>query len=68
MNPRNDKTAFEYAEMLTGSGDTEQTLAVLDEITERNPTCKKAREFADQITGSNEDDAVAKYIQSVEGE
>ena len=67
MNPRNDKTAFEYAEMLAGSGDTERALAVLDEITERNPSCKKAREFAEHIISSDEDDAVAKYIQSVEG-
>ena len=55
MNPRNDKTAFEYAEMLAGSGDTERALAVLDEISERNPSCKKAREFAEHIIGSNED-------------
>lgn len=49
MNPRNDKTALEYAEMLAETGDTEQALAVLDEITERNPTCKKALEFAENM-------------------
>ena len=49
MNPRNDKTAFEYAEMLAETGDTEQALAVLDEITERNPSCKKALELAENM-------------------
>ena len=49
MNPQNDKTAFEYAEMLAETGDTERALAFLDEIAERNPTCKKAREYAENL-------------------
>ena len=49
MNPRNDKTALEYAEMLAETGDTERALTVLDEIIERNPTCNKAREIAGKL-------------------
>ena len=49
LNPKNDKTAFEYAKMLAESGDKESAHKVLDSIIQRNPTFKKASELADSL-------------------
>ncbi|MCR5103968.1 MAG: ACT domain-containing protein [Eubacterium sp.] len=49
LNPQNDKTAFEYAETLVESGDTDHALEVLDDILQRNPSFKKAQVLQEEI-------------------
>ena len=49
MNPRNDKTAFEYAEYQAGAGNIEFAKIVLEGLIERNPTYKKARELLESL-------------------
>ena len=49
LNPKNDKTAFEYAKMLAESGNYELAQKVLSDIIQRNPTYKKAADLADSI-------------------
>lgn len=41
-NPNNDKTAFEYAEMLAGEGERKLAEDILSEILQRNADYKKA--------------------------
>ncbi len=49
LNPRNDKTAFEYARMLAGSGDSISAQEVLAGIIQRDPSYKKAAALADSL-------------------
>lgn len=49
LNPRNDKTAYEYAEMLARSGDSTAALDVLAGIIQRNPDYNKAAALADSL-------------------
>lgn len=49
LNPKNDKTAFEYARMLAESGDYEAAQKVLESIIQRNPTFKKAAILAESL-------------------
>ncbi len=49
LNPKNDKTAYEFARMLVESGDCESALKVLRSIMQRNPSYKKASVLADSL-------------------
>ncbi len=49
QNPRNDKTAFEYAEFQAELGNIELTRKVLLELIERNPSYNKARDMLEKI-------------------
>ena len=49
LNPRNDKTAYEYAHMLAESKDNKSAQKVLLSIIQRNPSFKKASVLADSI-------------------
>ena len=49
LNPRNDKTAFEYAQMLAESGDSISAQQVLAGIIQRNPDYNKAAALADSL-------------------
>ena len=46
---RNDKTAFEYAQMLAESGDSISAQQVLAGIIQRNPDYNKAAALADSL-------------------
>ncbi len=41
LNPKNDKTAYEFAEMVVESGNNELAQDILQSILQRNPTYKK---------------------------
>ena len=49
MNPRNDKTAFEYAKFQAEEGNITLAKKVLEELIDRNPTYKKAREMLENM-------------------
>ncbi len=51
LNPKNDKTAFEYAEICTKTGNYKFAEKLLTEILARNPEYKKAEKLLDTIRG-----------------
>ncbi|MDE6426732.1 MAG: tetratricopeptide repeat protein [Ruminococcus sp.] len=51
LNPKNDKTTFEYAEVCTKTGDYKLAEKLLTEILARNPEYKKAEKLLDTIRG-----------------
>lgn len=49
LNPRNDKTAFEYAEFQAVIGNVELARKVLKELIERNPSYNKVRDMLEKL-------------------
>lgn len=51
LNPKNDRTAFEYAEICIKTENYELAEKLLTEILARNPAYKKAEKLLDTIRG-----------------
>ncbi|MDM8523215.1 tetratricopeptide repeat protein [Desulfococcaceae bacterium HSG8] len=62
LNPKNDKTGIEYAELMLKRGQTFPAKKILNDIIRRNPTYGPARRLLTELVNEND---FLKYEESV---